>query len=455
MSSTLARVELRFEQDVVETRQRARLIAELLGFDRQAQTRIGTAVSEIARNALQYGLGGEVEFFIDGVAPGQWFGIAVRDQGPGIAELGAILEGRYRSSTGMGLGLIGSRRLLPEHFTIDSKPGKGTCVTLGKWLPLSAPGVSPVVLQTITAALVSLREDSPLAEIRDQNHELLSALELVRQRDEELSSINNELIATNAGIVALYTELENKNQRLEHIEQILRTRNQELKGFAYTVSHDLRAPLRGIAGYGQELERKHKEGLSERGRFCLSQILSATHNLDSLIKDLMDYARLDADSPVLTEVRLRDMIDVIVQDCSLVIAEQQVVLTLDIPELTVSTWECGLVQVLTNLIDNALKYSSKASPPRIAITAEALGSGLRLSVSDNGIGFDMKYQEQIFGLFNRLDRSQEFEGTGAGLAIVKKVLDKLGGSIRVDAQPGLGAVFTVELPELKAEKQNA
>ncbi len=453
MSSTIARVELRFEQDVVETRQRARLIAELLGFDRQAQTRIGTAVSEIARNALQYGLGGEAEFFIEGTASGQWFGIKVRDQGPGIAELDAVLDGRYRSSTGMGLGIIGSRRLLPEHFAIESRPGKGTCVTLGKWLPLSAPEVDPVVLQAISAALVSLHEESPLAEIRDQNHELLAALQLVRQRDEELHLVNNELIATNAGIVALYTELESKSQRLERIEQILRARNQELKGFAYTVSHDLRAPLRGIAGYGQELERKHKEGLSERGRFCLSQILTATHNLDDLIKDLMDYARLDAESPELTEVNLRQLIATILQDRSLLIAEQQVAMTLDIPDLILNTWVCGLVQVLANLIDNALKYSRKASPPRIAITAEVVGNGLIFSVSDNGIGFDMKYQEQIFGLFNRLERSEAFEGTGAGLAIVKKVLAKLGGSIKVAAQPGLGAVFTVELPELTFKAQ--
>ena len=453
MSIPIARVELRFEQDVVDIRQRARLIAELLGFDRQVQTRIGTAVSEIARNALQYGLGGEAEFFIEGTAPGQWFGITLRDQGPGIAELDAILEGGYRSSTGMGLGIIGSRRLLPEHFAIESRPGKGTCVTLGKNLPFTAPEVTPVVLQAISAALASLHEESPLAEIRTQNQALLSALELVRQRDEELHLVNNELIATNAGIVALYTELENKSQRLERIEQILRARNQELKGFAYTVSHDLRAPLRGIAGYGQELERKHKEGLSERGRFCLSQILTATQNLDDLIKDLMDYARLDAESPELTEVNLRQLIATILQDRSLLIAEQQVAMTLDIPDLTLNTWVCGLVQVLTNLIDNALKYSRKASPPRIAITAEVVGNGLRLSVSDNGIGFDMKYQEQIFGLFNRLERSEAFEGTGAGLAIVKKVLAKLGGSIRVAAQPGLGAVFTVELPELKAEVQ--
>ena len=121
-------------------------------------------------------------------------------------------------------------------------------------------------------------------------------------------------------------------------------------------------------------------------------------------------------------------------------------MTLDIPLETVRTWERGLAQVIANLVDNALKYSRKASPPRIAIRAEEAGSRWRLAVSDNGIGFDMAHHDRIYGLFTRLVRADEFEGTGAGLAIVKKILDKLGGSVRAESQPGQGAVFRVELP---------
>ena len=103
--------------------------------------------------------------------------------------------------------------------------------------------------------------------------------------------------------------------------------------------------------------------------------------------------------------------------------------------------------MLTNLIDNALKYSRQASPPRLSIRAEELAHAWRLVVSDNGIGFDMQYHDRIFGLFNRLVRAEDFEGTGAGLAIVKKVLDKLEGTIRAESQPGQGAAFHVELPK--------
>jgi signal transduction histidine kinase len=112
----------------------------------------------------------------------------------------------------------------------------------------------------------------------------------------------------------------------------------------------------------------------------------------------------------------------------------------------VHTWERGVFQVLTNLVDNALKYSRDAKPPRIEITTQELADTFRLMISDNGIGFDMKYHDRIFGLFNRLVRQEEFEGTGAGLAISKKVVEKLSGKIWAESKLGSGAKFFVELP---------
>ncbi|MEI6108229.1 MAG: ATP-binding protein [Opitutae bacterium] len=453
MNAAITRVELRFEQDIVYTRKQTRLIAEILGFDSLNQTRISTAVSEIARNALQYGHGGEVMFYLEEVAPSPpCFTIVVRDHGHGIADLDAILEGRYTSSTGMGLGIVGSRRLL-DHFHIETRPDQGTTVTLGKWLPPSAPPVTPVVLRRIAEALATSRADVTLDEIHTQNQELLATLEALRQRDEELQRINAELTETNTGVVALYIELEQRSEQLQQAQQKLLARNDELKGFAYTVSHDLKAPLRGIAGYTQELERNHGSGLSERARFCMNQIITATHNLERLIDDLLHFARLDAETPALTAVALPGLVAAILKDRSLVIDGQHAEVTVDIPFTTLWTWEIGLMQVLTNLIDNALKYSSKANPPRVGIRAVEADTGWRLSVSDNGIGFDMKYHERIYGLFTRLVRAEEFEGTGAGLAIVKKVLDKLGGSIRAEAQPGLGATFYIELPKPQTQTE--
>ncbi|MDP1899898.1 MAG: CHASE3 domain-containing protein [Rubrivivax sp.] len=234
----------------------------------------------------------------------------------------------------------------------------------------------------------------------------------------------------------------------------LRAKNDELKGFAYTVSHDLKAPLRGISGYAQELERRHKAGLSERALFCIDQIITAAKNLDRLIEDLLKLSRLDTETPTFTEVPLADLVQSILRDRGHTLAEQGVELSLDVPPITLRTWERGLNQMLSNLIDNAVKYSRDARPPRLAIRAEVVAGTCRLSVADNGIGFDMKYHDRIFGLFNRLVRANEFEGTGAGLAIVKKLADKLGGSIRAEAAPGQGATFFVELPMAPAAESS-
>lgn len=437
MSTSLARVEIRYEQDVVHARQRARLIAELLGFDRQDQTRISTAVSEIARNARQYAQGGEVEFLVESGMPPQGFGITVRDRGPGIPNLDLILEGRYTSPTGMGLGIVGSRRLL-DQFRVETEPGHGTKVFLGKTLPPTAPEVTPAVLRRIAEALAAARVESPLEEIRTQNQELLRAMEELRQQAEQLVQLNRELEDTNRGVVALYARLDERSAQLA-------AKNEELRSFAYTVSHDLKAPLRGITGYAQELERRHKEGLGERAQFCIAQVVVASRNLDALIEDLLKYSRLDADTPTPTDVQVTDLVHSILRDRDRALTEFGVEVNTNIPPLTLHTWGRGLHQVLANLIDNAIKYSRHSKPPRVTIAATALPDAIRLTVADNGIGFDMKYHDRIFGLFNRLVRADQFEGTGAGLAIVRRLVEKLGGTVRAESIPGQGATFFVEL----------
>src|SRR6201995_955139 len=146
-------VPIENEGDVVAVRQRAHRVAELLGFDRQDQTRIATAVSELARNAFGYAGGGRAEFALDAASSPQRFVIRICDTGPGIANLQTILDGQYRSTSGMGLGLVGARRLM-DTFSIDSKPGKGTAVELGHKLPTR---IEPWPRANITAIVSSLQ----------------------------------------------------------------------------------------------------------------------------------------------------------------------------------------------------------------------------------------------------------------------------------------------------------
>lgn len=231
------------------------------------------------------------------------------------------------------------------------------------------------------------------------------------------------------------------------MESLLRNRNEELKAFSYTVSHDLKAPLRGITGYAQELIREHNTGLADRAMFCLDQIVTASNNLSHLIEDLLHYSQLDRETPTITDLDLDQLITAIVKDRERIIAEQHTDLSVTMPVARVRGWEQGMRQVLANLIDNALKYSRKASLPRVEIRGEELADSYRITVRDNGIGFDMKYHDRIFGLFNRLVRQDEFEGTGAGLAIVKKVIDKMGGRVWAESEKSKGATFYAEWPK--------
>ena len=243
-------MSLAHETDVVLARQRARQISALLEFDTQDQTRIATAVSEIARNAFRYARGGKVVFRLEGVTVPQLLTVEVTDRGPGIADVQAVLAGRYRSDTGMGLGIAGTRRLM-DRFTITSSRERGTSVTFGKVLPRQRGLVHPEALAVVAESLARQRPGNAVDEIQQQNQELLRALEELSKRQDELEALNRELEDTNRGVVALYAELD---ERADHLR-----RADEVKSkFLSNMSHEFRTPVNSIQALAAHVARPRR-----------------------------------------------------------------------------------------------------------------------------------------------------------------------------------------------------
>ncbi len=230
MPESILNIALRTERDVVQARQRARELAALLGFDNQDQIRLATATSEIARNAFRYARNGTVDFSIQLDLP-QHLEVTVADSGPGIPNLQEILAGRYRSDTGMGMGIVGTKRLMDE-FHLESNPN-GTTARLAKRLPRNQPILTRRAVSDLAQRLGATALESPFAEVEKQNQELLKTLQELRARQEELSLLNRELEDTNRGVVALYAELDERADYLRRASE-LKTK------FLSNVSHEFR-----------------------------------------------------------------------------------------------------------------------------------------------------------------------------------------------------------------------
>jgi len=443
----IATMTIETESDVVTVRQRARRIAELLGFERQDQTRVATAVSEVARNAFIYAGGGRAEFLVEADESPQLFWARISDQGRGIANLQAILDGRYRSQSGMGLGLVGARRLM-DRFEIDSKPGEGTIVELGHHFPARKARFTRAKLPEIVAALK--REDviEPLAALRDQNRELLQSLEEIRRREEESKQLNEELGDTNRGVVALYAELDERAEQLRRASE-LKTR------FLSNMSHEFRTPLNSILALSRLLlDRLDGELTSEQER-QVGYIRRSAESLLELVNDLLDLAKVEAGK---VDVRatpftvsslfggLRGALRPLLVSPS---AEPIFDSAEEMPELV--TDEAKLAQILRNLISNALKFTEKGEV-RVRAQYDVESKLAIFSVRDTGIGIAPEDQSRIFEEFLQVDTrlQKKSKGTGLGLPLSRSLADLIGGTIRVESVLGQGSVFTLAIPAVLA-----
>ena len=444
MSLAILSAEIRTEHDTVYSRQRARQIARHLGFDPQDQTRISTAVSEIARNAFNYAGGGRVEFLVEGVTRPQLFVIRISDRGPGIRNLEEILDGRYESRTGMGLGIIGARRLM-DQFRVETNRGSGTTVVLTKLIPRRAPLVTERELAKIAQNLASERPQDAMQELQFQNKELMQAMHELRSRQLELTRVNRELEDTNRGVVALYAELDEKADHLRRAD--------ELKSkFLSNMSHEFRSPLNSILALSGLLRDRSDGPLTSEQEQQVGYIRKAAQDLLDLVNDLLDLAKVEAGKlearPIEFEVAnlfaaLRGMLRPLLLNQSVDLIFEDVS---NIPSLF--TDEGKISQILRNFISNALKFTEKGE---VRVTARQIGDNeVCISVRDTGIGIAPENCDLIFQDFVQLDSpiQRKVKGTGLGLPLSRKLAEFLGGSVAVESELGAGSTFSVTLPRV-------
>ena len=442
----LFKVRLQYDRNVVHARQRARDLAEMLGFDRQDQVRLATATSELARNAFRYAREGTVEFSLSpaGSTEPQHLIVQVKDAGPGIPHLDEVLTGRYRSTTGMGKGITGTRRLMDQFHIAASSAG--TTVTVSKALPRGQTSISEVEARNLASRL-SLADVDPFQEVERQNQELLRTLAELREKQEQLAQVNNELEDTNRGVVALYAELEQNATDLRRVSDLKTT-------FLSNLSHEFRTPLNSILALCQILSDRADGDLTTEQDKQVGYIRRSAADLSEMVNDLLDLAKVEAGkvdlrprSFTVTDLfaALRGMLRSLLTSTSV---ELDFYTPDDVPALF--TDEQKVSQILRNLISNALKFTERG---HVSIRAEAVGERIVFRVADTGIGIAFADRERIFEEFVQIagDIQSRVRGTGLGLPLSRTLAEMLGGSLTLESSSSAGSTFRVELPMRYAE----
>ncbi len=462
------------EGDIVAARQRGRRIAELLGFERQDQTRIATAISEIARNAHSYGQGGKVEYVLHGKRTPAELVIRVTDRGPGIGDLEAVFEGRYTSSEGLGLGLIGARRLM-DGFSVENRPRGGAIVTLRKNLPHGiGETLAPAKLADIGRLLVGEAAGDPIEALREQNRELVESLEALETRRLEAAHLSEELERTNKGVVALYAELDlraneltelnaNLEQRVtdgiaarERIEETLR-QSQKMEAVGQLtggIAHDFNNLLMIIGGSLEMLRRRvpgdpgitrlldaASQGVARGG--ALNQQLLAFARRQDLKSEVFSLADFLFACGALVERAVRE-------DIVLKVEARGVKGFCRTDPHQLETAVLNLAINARDAMPNGgvltIALGEAAVSPEDATRLEtAAGDYLSICVADTGEGMTPETKARIFEPF--FTTKEVGRGTGLGLSQVYGFAKQADGFVTVNSAIGAGTSVTIHLPK--------
>jgi len=300
------------------------------------------------------------------------------------------------------------------------------------------------LLFLLVLTLILIRQDRTL--IKEKEHEA------------ELVSLNNQLEAE------IVVRNRAEQQMLEFAEK-LEQRNQDLQEFAHIASHDLQEPLRKVMSFGDRLKNKYAEALDDQGKDYLERMQNASRRMQNLIEGLLMFSRVSSKAQPFEDVDLSQTFKEVVSDLEIRIEELGGKVEIDnMPVLKADAMQ--MRQLFQNLIGNALKFHKQDEPPVVRVTSvssgrddsnesDQSGSFHKIIFEDNGIGFEEKYADRIFGVFQRLHGKTEYEGTGIGLSVCKKIVERHGGSIEVKSSPGKGTSFIVTLPVIIGEDINS
>jgi signal transduction histidine kinase len=283
-----------------------------------------------------------------------------------------------------------------------------------------------VTIQRDYAVRARQESDDEVGRLVHAFNEMLAQIQL---RDDALRKAQGEL-----------------EERVQARTVALQNALRELESFTYTISHDLRAPLRAMSGFSRALLEDYGGHLDPGGREFALRISMAAKKMDSLILDLLDYSRLTRQEVKIDRVELEPLATDVLRVMEPEIRERRATVVLERPFPAVLGHALTLNQALTNLVSNGIKFVAPGVAPSVRIRAVRRNSLVRIEVKDNGIGIAPEYHERIFRIFERLNPSETFPGTGIGLAIVRRALERMGGRSGVESEPGRGSRFWIELP---------
>ncbi len=427
----LGLVDVRAEDDVVRAHQTTRTIAAQLGFSTFEQTRIATAMSEIARNALTYASGGSVTLGLDDDR--RALSIVVIDRGPGIPDIAAILAGERRSSGGLGVGIPGAKRLM-DTLVIEST-SSGTRVEITKRVPRRAGKIDAGRIGAMRFQLAGQLADEPSQEIRRLQRD-------IAERDHRIVELSEELLETNRGVMALHNELDD---RAEYQRQAVELRTRLLS----EMGHELRTPLHSLSTISQFLIDRLDGELNPEQDRQVRIIHDVAESLTAYVNDLLDLARTEAGRAVVHPSRFQ--VDGVFKTLRRIIqplVPPRVALRFEVaPELPpITTDELKLSQILRNLVANAIKFTAYGV---VAVRAyHAIPERVVFEIEDSGIGIAPGHHELIFREFAQVDGHVEprMRGSGLGLPLSRRLAELLGGTLTVASTLGAGSTFQLVLP---------